>query len=1604
MSADTSVRIKPIPADAASFAKVLDRRPVLWVGAGLSIAAGYPGTGKLVDALVAAADDPIDKSLPFYQVVDEVVASVGKGRVRDVLQGLFQPARPPTPTHRAIARLAKAERFAAILTTNYDDLLERALAEAGAPYVLQPLDDNETVVGPGVRVHKVHGSYDDWERVVLSGESYEQFGKQYPFLRSQLDVLLRQRPVLFTGCSLQDPRILDWIAALPDDAAEGLKEWRVLLTAAEWKAATEHTHEGAPAVDLLARALVRPLIVHHHDHARELFVNAAGALPTPAEVVALDLTVAAETLSAAMAGAGVGVGAWTPVSPLRDARFVTELRELRERDHLPLPTDDLGHLAPAAAHAAARLRVLAERVGRALTDMLSPAAQQKLAQAVATGLGAVPPLLHVRVHAGTSAAERQEADRLLGLPWELVLVDGQFPVERGTLDVAREAVMGDAPGLTPPDRPLSVVAAVSAPVDASRLDHEGECYRLWLAMGAEERRLHLTDTGTLEAMFEAMERTKPAVLHFTGHGEPGALLFEDDEACQVTVPVRTLVDGLRLRAMPRLAFLASCHGASVARGEALRAARGEAAPDAKGDAAPAEREVTPEALPAGVSIAEDPVWSSAAELQREGIPQVVGWFGPVGDAQSTRAEEVFYGALVQGKTARQAVREARHAGRQPLRSHGQPRTIYPLGWAQLALYHRGPDEPTALPASAAPAPARERERVGGRLDVSRGPVGVEQLKFGFVGRRSTRAEVLRRVRDGQRLLVVHGLGGLGKTALVSAMVPMIARKIAAVGLDGEPAALPVVALDGRFAGKSADPMRELWDQVARAMVRWKPEDSGWETKCGQVLAVRQKDGLTGDALAGVLDWLAAQAKGLVVYLDDAESLQAPAVPGGDMSQWRDEQLGAFWDGLARLAAPHGRVAVLASTRFLPRGLPHSAAVSLPVMAKIDLVHLLSWWPTLGTLGPTDTAWLVDRLDGHPRSVEWLEALTREKAEALVPSGQVFKGNLRREVIEPVLPSLDSKIDADLLLPQLLAAVGPAVRDFVRRLGVLAQPAPWAALLVLEETAGTAKRAQGTGLVSPFEGSGREPRWAPHRMVLAKAGALDADSAKEAHHKLGEWFRTRWPEQRAALALAQDAAYHLCEAGEGTAAWEPARRVLLALRRVGRYREALTWVRRVLAAKPTGAERGNALAFQVQLGLLANDLPADPEGRLREAESLVERVDRNFVLNELAKLYRRRGDFKEAAKALTESIQVATKVAGTEEHSDVATSLHNLAGVLQAQGDLPGAREHLERSLRISARVFGTEEHPSVAASLHELARVLQAQGDLPGAREHLERSLRISAKVFGTEEHPSVAASLHALAGVLQAQGDLPGAREHLERSLRIKAKVFGTEEHPSVAASLHELAGVLQAQGDLLGAREHLERSLRIQAKVFGTEEHPDVATSLHSLAGVLQAQGDLPGAREHLERSLRISARVFGTEEHPSVAASLHELARVLQAQGDLPGAREHLERSLRIKAKVFGTEEHPSVAASLHALAGVLQAQGDLPGAREHLERVLAIEKRLYGGREHYSTAITETNLGMLLAEMGEREDAVRLLVHAYQVFLAQLGPEHPYTQQLAQLFGR
>lgn len=105
--------------------------------------------------------------------------------------------------------------WAAIVTTNYDDLLERAF-EPTRP--LRRVVTDEDLAGrrpPNeLVVIKLHGDLSRPDTIVISEEDYLRFEKRRPGLLVKVRQLLMEHPLLFLGFSLSDPnfaRIDHWI-------------------------------------------------------------------------------------------------------------------------------------------------------------------------------------------------------------------------------------------------------------------------------------------------------------------------------------------------------------------------------------------------------------------------------------------------------------------------------------------------------------------------------------------------------------------------------------------------------------------------------------------------------------------------------------------------------------------------------------------------------------------------------------------------------------------------------------------------------------------------------------------------------------------------------------------------------------------------------------------------------------------------------------------------------------------------------------------------------------------------------------------------------------------------------------------------------------------------------------------------------------------------------------------------------------------------------------------------------------------------------------------------------------------------------------------------
>ena len=1446
---------------------IVQQKPVLWVGAGLSVAAGYPSTGAIVSAMreVADRDLPGDE---FTAVVDAFVGAVGPGEVGDVLQVPFQAPHEPTPTHTAIARLAATGRFTAIVTTNYDDLLERALAAAGVKVVVQTLERNAAVreQDGALRLYKLHGSYTDWYDVILSGRSYADFDARHDFLRRQFDVLLQQHPLLFTGCSLQDPRVLQWLEARPAGWLTKLKRWRAIMQPASWAAAQNMAWKGGKAGAVLMRAPLRPIEYQAHADLPTLWLELARKLaPLAVGELVFDLHPDEDT--------------WRSIGPtpesephiapnlLHDDEFLLDLQRLHPLLHRSVQANQ-----PDARAQIAEARHIARKVGTRLTaTLLSPAAQEAVRLRLA------------EVDRGTArltlrVVEGPNADPALALPWELLMPeDDHFPVETFKLDVVRDAVKPGAPDLEVPSKPLSVAATIAAPEDQTTLRYEDESYRMLKALAPLGQVAYFAELGAMNDLVDLVDRTHATAVHFSGHGLPGKLVFEDELGLSREVSVTELTARLRQRVQksgvprpfPRLFYLAACHGAS-------------ATPTPSGAAAPVTRTLRAEI---SAALGEGP--STAATLHREGFACVLGYFGPIGDAVSTSAEVALYTALSGGDTILHAVKQAR-AQLSESHTHADQRYHYPLGWAQLAVYLRGPDRPLTAtpqkPSSAVPVPSRLAREV---VEVS----GLPVLEHGFIGRRGLQHEVRRKLKEGQRLFVLQGLGGLGKTALASQILCNVLTRDRADQL-----------------------ILRAGDSLDLARLRRQAEEHGnthglvdWADEV-QSLLERHPDPIEGFAQTVLA--LHAHRPGLVLYVDNMEDLQlgpggAAELEPGALGTWRPgvERWWATIESLSR------HVLVLASTRYLWNGLDPDALVALDRMSRADLWRMLDTFPTLRKLPWSAREKVTDTADGRPRTLEHLANLLTEANRD--PTHSIT--DAWKEWVAPVLAQYGDTLTGDLLLAQLWRCISQAARDQAIAAAVLLQPAPRRVLDAMGLAAGELIRA---GLLTrhrelAVDRSGDTPRlawkdrWSMHASVRQFASAWGTtDDLRRARTRAANEYAVLvaepgalWSDQIEAIEL------HLAN-NDGPSAWPLARDYMVWLQKRAQYMEALKLLGRFMLTNMQDDAHAELIVLGVQLRGAAGLKNETDEQMLRAIiKTSISPEIKSVARNALSSLLSRQGNYPEAERLLRDTLSIEAKALGRKPRSYGAT-LYTLAGVLARQGKNPEAERLLRDALLLIEKTRG-REHPDCGSFLHALGDVLYQQGNYLEAERLLRDALAIDEKALG-HEHPDYGASLHALAAVLSARGNYPEAERLLRDVLALNGKALG-RDHPDYGASLNNLADVLIAQGNYPEAESLLRDALSIKAKALGLK-HPSYCASIRNLARVLSAQGNLPAAKCILRASLLLLEKALGPE-HPELRPILASLAVVAAKQGRAREGVPLLERALTIGRAALG-ENHPDV----------------------------------------------------------------------------------------------
>jgi tetratricopeptide (TPR) repeat protein len=806
--------------------------------------------------------------------------------------------------------------------------------------------------------------------------------------------------------------------------------------------------------------------------------------------------------------------------------------------------------------------------------------------------------------------------------------------------------------------PLKILAAVAAPDETktpnSALDVEAEMQAVLDAVadvaGHAHAQVRILEVASLPAIRQALDKDAYHVLHLSAHGSPTSIELEDEDGAPVAVTPESLMGALRQADRPvPLIVLSSCSGGSGSQ-------------------------------------------AMAASLLAQGADRVIAMLAAVSDDYATTLARHLYRELAARpeSTAGQALARARCLTEEErLRLAGDQLPSPEYGVATLLT--AGGDRQLV-----------DSDATGQPLEiVTIAPEGqsVRELPMGaLIGRRAQLRTAMGTLRRTERAVArsgiasgvqLTGIGGIGKTAVAG-------RIMSRLRSDG----WLIAVHEGRW-----NPTM-LITAVAEAIAETPPDGDGKQAAAFQKALAPLADPAVDDGpkLAAIRTLLGIGQ--LLLLFDDFEQNLAS---GGDA--FLDPAIDEVITGLADAASTG---ALLVTCRYpLPGPDRFLTEVPIPPLSAAELRRLFLRLPALRELDAADRQLLTRTIGGHPRLIEFTDALLRgghsnfrhvqlrlrdlAKAEGIdIARDQSLRGALDQAMI------LGS---ANILLTELVSLLSPQQTDILLQIAVGRAPMTLddLAFALPQEIEPTAlqtdvHRLTDLTLLTPGAEIVIHP-WTAE--LITRNAETDLDPQYE---RALTMRRRRFEQQRGTYEDLIDIPRHLAD--------------------LHRYDEVAS-----MAEEAVGLVSGT-LATVAYLAEVRPLVPAE-----ERAWSVIADLE---VATLMAS-----GDLG-AAKRLLEAAyghdltRAAADPANTQWQRDLSVSHNRLGNLAVTAGDLTAARTAYQGSLDIAARLTAadpanTQWQRDLSISHTNLGGLAAAAGDIVAARTAYQASLDIAERLAASD-------------------------------------------------------------------------------------------------------------------------------------------------------------------------------------------------------------------------------------------------------------------------------
>ncbi|KAG4071081.1 hypothetical protein HA402_002753 [Bradysia odoriphaga] len=372
---------------------------------------------------------------------------------------------------------------------------------------------------------------------------------------------------------------------------------------------------------------------------------------------------------------------------------------------------------------------------------------------------------------------------------------------------------------------------------------------------------------------------------------------------------------------------------------------------------------------------------------------------------------------------------------------------------------------------------------------------------------------------------------------------------------------------------------------------------------------------------------------------------------------------------------------------------------------------------------------------------------------------------------------------------------------------------------------------------------------------------------------------------------------------------------------------------------------------------------------------------------IANSYSNLGKYSEALQMYEEVLE-KRKIILVEDHPDIIDTKHNIAYSYSNLGKYSEALQMYEEVLEKRKIILGND-HPDTIHTKNNIANSYSSLGKHTEALQMYEEVLEKRKIILG-DDHPETINTEHYIAN------SYIGLGKHFE-ALQINEQVLGKrkivlgDDHLDTMHTRHNIAHSYSSLGKYFEALQMYEEVF-LKMKISFGQSHPDTINAEHNIADLYSKLGRYSEALQMFEEVFEKITITLG-ENHPHTFVAKSNIAHSYNNLGRYAEALQMYEELLG-QMKIIVGEDHPHTIATKSNLASTYSSLGKHSEALQMYDEVLGKMKRILGV-DHPHTILTEHGIADSYSKLGKYSEALQMFEEVFEKIKIVSGEDHPHA---------